>query len=179
MLQYFNILLSSLVDLLTLSRVMNCCIVTIILSFYVRLDVALKLGRSNAYFCNFRPPPFWYTLNKSHIAHSRNSYSREKLWLFHNVDIEKKNLPIENWIVPLFIYKILSPLNHTRMFGTNMDWNWLSCYGEKDIQVFSLYVCYFIIIFSSKRTFSFIWTKTWISFTQWCFVLSLIEMGMV
>ena len=82
----------------------------------------LKLGRSNAYFCNFRPPPpFWYTLNKSHIAHiahSRNSYSREKLWLFHNVDIEKKNLPIENWIVPLFIYKILSPLNHTRMFGT-------------------------------------------------------------
>ena len=98
MLQYFNILLSSIVDLL----VMSCHNVTIILSFYVRLDVALKLGRSKAYFCNFRlpspppppppppplhplpppPPPLRTTLNKSHIAHiahPRNSSSREKL----------------------------------------------------------------------------------------------------
>ena len=76
-----------------------------------------------------------------------------------------------------FIWTNLNPL-HPRMLCAKFGWNWLSGSGEETFLILSMYFHYFIIISPLKRTGPFNW-KTWIPFTQGCFVPSLVEIDPV
>ena len=104
----------------------------------------------------------WQEALMGHIAQMRNQFkSTTKLWLFHNVDLERKknNQPLfDNWMV--LICKTLSALNQ-KMFCANVRWNWLGGSGE-DFQISLMYFRlfhYFVIISPWKRARPFISTN--------------------
>ena len=70
-----------------------------------------------------------------------------------------------------FIWRNLNPL-HPRMHCAKIGWNWLSGSRAEDFLISSMYFCYFVYISSSFE-------QTWIPFTQGCFVLTLVEIGLV
>ena len=104
------------------------------------------------------------------------------------VVLQKKNFLISSMY---FRYFELSPLGkgralhlnklnplHTRMLCAKFVWNMASGSEEEDFLISSMYFRYFIMMSSWKRAGPFIW-KTWIPFTQECFVPSLVEIGQV
>ena len=74
-----------------------------------------------------------------------------------------------------FFWTNLNPL-YPRMLCAKFGWNWLSGSGEEDFLLSSIYFCFFVIISPWKRAGpSF--KQNWISFSQRCFVPSLVEIG--
>ena len=76
-----------------------------------------------------------------------------------------------------FIWTNLNPF-HPRMLCAKFGLNWTSGSGEEDFLISSMYFHYFVIISPWKgQGPSF--EQTWISFTQGCFMPSLVEIGKV
>ena len=83
---------------------------------------------------------------------------------------EEKN--IINWeFIGLFIWTNLNPL-HPRMLFAKFGWNWL-CGSAEDFKFHT-----FVIISPWKRA-ALHFKKSWIPFTQECFVPSVVEIGPV
>ena len=62
------------------------------------------------------------------------------------------------------------------MLCAKFGWNWLSGSGEEDFFISWMYFYHFVII-SPLKGRGPLFKKNLIPFTQWCFVLSLVEIG--
>ena len=90
----------------------------------------------------------------SHFTHRRNLQSCG--YTITLIKRGKKHLVFQNW---MFLH--CKKLNHLYpwMICAKFAWNWPRGSGEKDFQVLTMYIPYFVIIFPWKRAWPFIWTN--------------------
>ena len=81
----------------------------------------------------------WYSNHRTrahgpHRSPEKPVQINKHIWLYHNIDQEKK-IPIISFvrIEWFFIWTNLFPL-HPRMLGAKFGWNWLSGSGEEDFK---------------------------------------------
>ena len=93
-----------------------------------------------------------------------------------NVFLQFRNhLPLEKG--QPFIWTNLNPL-HPQMICGKFSWHWSSGSGNDDFSNSLMYFHNFVII-SPRKTMDRPFEYTWIPFTQWYFVPSLVEIGPV
>ena len=80
------------------------------------------------------------------------------IWLYLNIEKEKKKISNFMRTYWFFIWRNLNPL-HPWMLCAKIVWNWFSGSGEEDILILSMYIHYFVIISPLKMAGLFIWTN--------------------
>ena len=76
----------------------------------------------------------------------------------------------------VLICKTLGPL-HPRMLCVRFSWNWPSGSGEEDFELVNMFSLsrYYLSLAKGMTLHGPLSSQTWISFTQECYVLSLVE----
>ena len=123
-------------------------------------------------------------VHHSHEKVTSNKHICPKLWLYHNLDHEKKSLS-PFWELNVTLFEKKTPLHTPSLKDANnctrFVWNWPSSSGEGELfKILSMYFCFFIIISPWKRAWPFVWTK-WkhLHPSKDAFVPSLDEIGSV